>query len=239
MAPAVVFACPPEGFFSVMTAPFDSDGSGSGTMAPAVVFACPPEGFFSVMTAPFDSDGSGSGTTIATAVAIFPVSQYLAYGVREASFFGNLFDVTKLDQGVDVEVDPAGNVTGRELALRARTAFHGAATCYDSDWTLGQAYALHRVCAVPGMDETTSRGCAAKVVGACSDPIGQPLMCQFDRRAVLYPPFYDDWEHCSDETGTVWSETLSVFLHGANDIVCPEIVCPPGQPCDLCLRQGH
>ncbi len=209
----------------------------SPDLAPAVGFVCPPEGFFSVMTAPFDSDGTGSGDTAAApGTATFPVSQYVAYGVREASFFGNLFDPALLDPGVDVEVDAAGNLNRpRELSLQVQQAFHGASTCYDSDWTLGQAYAYHRVCATPsGVDPTTSTGCAAHVVGACSDyPTPPRFMCQFDRRVALYPPFYDDWQHCSDETGRVWSETISVFLHGANDIVCPQ-----GEPRQFCRRRG-
>lgn len=208
----------------------------SPDQAPAVGFDCPAEGFFSVMTAPYDSDGNGSGTNAsAPGTAIFPVPQYLAYAIREATFYGNLFDPALLDPGVDVEVNAAGEVIGREQSLRVPRAFHGASTCYDSDWTVAQAYAYHRVCAAPsGGDPTTSTGCVAHVVGACSDyPSGQQYMCQFDRRG-LSPPFYDDWEHCFDEGGTAWSETISVFLHGANDIVCPQ-----GQLSDFCQRLPH
>jgi hypothetical protein len=195
--------------------------------APAVSFVCPSKGFFSAMVAPYDSSQDASGITQAIN-ATFPASVLDVYAVREAAFFGNVFDVTLLDREIDVHIDttrPDWPVVGKERALATPRAFHGAATCYDSDWTVAKAYAYHRVCAAPSPNPLTpeaSTGCAAHVVGACSDyPDGPTFKCSFDRSAYsVYSPNYRDWEHCFDDGGALWDEPISVFLHGAGDVVC-------------------
>jgi len=201
----------------------DDEGlcDGAPSFAPAVAFTCPASGFFSVMLAPYSSAESADGIVESSTTAIFPVPQTLAYTIREAAFYGNLFSPAALDQSVNVRIEEAtGSVLGREEALRVPTAFHSAWTCYDSGWTTAQAYAYHRVCATPDdATPTMSRGCTAHVVGGCRfyPPPDPSFMCEFDRRGVMFPN-YDDYGKCHGSDGSTWYQPMTVFLYGACDI---------------------
>ncbi|WP_224360506.1 hypothetical protein [Hyalangium versicolor] len=200
-----------------------SEGSCS-TTAPAVAFACPASGYFSVMKASYESSLAASGTVQVAAPANYRLSEAQTFAVREGAYYGTIFDPKSLGTEVYVEKD---QVYIRDAVVQG-SVYRKMFSCYDSGWTNGLALATYRVCALPG----SGANCAARVAGACLDsahPIFPNSMCATDDG-----PRVDgdgDYEKCRDPSGVQWKEPVTVFLHGACDVVSSN-----GKP-DLCKRR--
>jgi hypothetical protein len=185
MDPAVSFTCPAEGYFSVMTAPWDSTLSGTAAVA----------------VTPSPS-------------ARYGLSEQQVYTVREGAFYGNIFDPKALATQVEVRVTRVGDreyyeVVGDEVVIQG-AIYRLMYSCYDPAWTNGAAYSTNRVCALPN----SGANCAATVVGACWNWSTPSLgKCAMQDGPIL--PGDGDFEQCKDPAGNVWREPVTVFLHEA------------------------
>lgn len=136
--PSVRFTCPANGgYFSVMTAPWDSDAPGTANVAvtPGV-------------QAPLSERG------------VYRIREGAFYG----NLFGK--DALRDDINVTVTLATGTRdkyVVNRPPSRQTKPIFKDLYACYDPGWVYGQAYATYRVCALPG----THEDCAATVTGPC------------------------------------------------------------------------
>jgi hypothetical protein len=78
--------------------------------------------------------------------------------------------------------------------------------CTAPEWSQGDAYATHRVCALPEQNAN----CAATVVGSCE------LCGTADAPPVLGD---GDYGNCRDPHDNIWAEPVTVFLHSPCDLM--------------------
>ncbi|MBZ4414016.1 hypothetical protein OWM54_02170 [Myxococcus sp. MISCRS1] len=183
--PVVGFTCPAEGYFSVMTAPYDSNDSGVASVA---------------------ADSSE--------LAAYPLAEAEVFGVREGAFYGNIFDSKALATQVYVEEVRQGDITRYRVvgddAVVDGAIYKRMYSCYDPQWSNGAAYSSYRVCALPG----TGANCASTVAGPCwgSATKGEGR-CEIDDGPEV--PGDGDYERCRDPFGGLWREPVTTFLHDA------------------------
>ncbi|MGE6761266.1 hypothetical protein ACQKGO_24835 [Corallococcus interemptor] len=138
--PTVTFACPANGgYFTVMTAPWDSSAEGTANVA-----------WSSAVLAPLSER------------AVYRVREGAFYG----NLFGR--DALRDDINVTVTLATGSKdryVVNRPRTRQAKPIFKDLYACYDPGWVHGMAYATYRVCALPG----TNEDCAAQVTGPCWD----------------------------------------------------------------------
>lgn len=201
-----------------------SEGSCTA-LAPAVSFICPAKGSFNVMTAPYDSGQVGTATVQVDASASYRLSEAQAFPVREGAFYGTIFDPNAL--AVEIKV-VEGRVIGRDQVVEG-SVYRRMYSCYDAAWaSSGATNATYRVCSLPA----SGSNCAAKVTGVCVDPANRTYpgsKCATDDGSQV--PGDGDYQDCKDTTGTLWTEPITVYLHGACDVVGGT-----GQS-DLCSRK--
>ncbi|HZI16638.1 MAG TPA: hypothetical protein VE153_40105 [Myxococcus sp.] len=184
-APAVSFTCPTNGYFSVMTAPWDSQTSGSASVA------------------------VGPSTS-----ARYRLSELEVFSMREGAFYGNIFDPRALATQVEVRVVRVGEreayeVVGDDAVIQG-SIYRRMYSCYDPAWADGSAYSTSRVCALPN----SGANCAASVVGPCWNAATPSLgKCATQDGPILAGD--GDFEQCRDPYGNVWREPVTVFLHEA------------------------
>ncbi|MFB1483489.1 hypothetical protein [Corallococcus sp. RDP092CA] len=136
--PSVQFTCPANGgYFTVMTAPWDSEASGTANVAvtPGV-------------QAPLSER------------AVYRIREGAFYG----NLFGK--DALRDDINVTVSLAAGSKdlyVIKRPRSHQTKPIFNDLYACYDPGWVHGRAYATYRVCALPG----THEDCAATVTGPC------------------------------------------------------------------------
>jgi hypothetical protein len=187
LAPAVSFACPTGGYFSVMTAPWDSQTAGTANVA---------------VTAP------------TTTPAAYGLSERQVFDTREGAFYGNLFDPKALAAQVEVHVTRVGDreyyeVVGDDAVIDG-SIYRKMFSCYDPAWTNGAGYSTNRVCALP----SSGANCAATVAGPCWNATSPSLgRCATQDGPIL--PGDGDFEQCRDPSGQVWQEPVTVYLYEA------------------------
>ncbi|QSQ27276.1 hypothetical protein JY651_21205 [Pyxidicoccus parkwayensis] len=149
-APATSFTCPGSGWFSVMTAPWNTVNASA--------------------TATVDVSSSVG--------ARYNLSEQEVYGMREGAFYGNVFDPAALHPKANVYVSREGDtfkVNGDDVVIQG-AIYRQMFSCYDPSWTAGAAYSSNRVCALPSSGEN----CAATVAGPCwpsaTSPIGRCIL---------------------------------------------------------------
>ncbi|MBJ6766156.1 hypothetical protein JGU66_35845 [Myxococcaceae bacterium JPH2] len=182
-APALTFECPSDGYFSVMTAPWDSAASGL-----AVVSAS------------------------STSTVQYGLSEAQVYSVREGAFYGNLFVPKALATKVEVVVHRQGDQTFYEVegddVVIPGAIYKQMYSCYDPAWVNGAAYSTHRVCALPA----SGANCATTVVGACwGNSESSPGKCASQDGSLVVGD--GDFEQCRDTTNGLWKEPVTTFLH--------------------------
>ncbi|MCG8419765.1 MAG: hypothetical protein MJE77_17670 [Proteobacteria bacterium] len=83
-------------------------------------------------------------------------------------------------------------------------------SCWDADWTEGNAYSLDRVC---GLDKTAQKHlCAAVPVGPCKGQNERGEVKQMCGKEYRPPARYFDFDDCRDDSGKQWKYPLTVFL---------------------------
>lgn len=148
--PSVTFTCPGSGgYFTVMTAPWNSEAEGTATV-----------GFTAGVQAPLSER------------AVYRVREGAFYG----NLFGR--DALRDDINVTVTLVPGEKdryTVNRPRVRQSKPVFKDLYSCYDPGWVYGRAYATYRVCALPG----TQEDCAATVTGPCwdADPTA-PRQCK-------------------------------------------------------------
>ncbi|HSP79165.1 MAG TPA: hypothetical protein VLQ93_11580, partial [Myxococcaceae bacterium] len=200
-----------------------------GTAMPAVSFTCPASGYFNVMGAPYDSSQSGTvsvgvetGTPANTA---YGSAEGEVFRYREGAFYGTIFDSKALATKVYVGKD--NKVVGRSAVISG-SVYMRMFSCYAPEWGYGEAYATHRVCALPGSGEN----CAATVTGACvsrSDPSYPASRCLMEDGPLVQGD--GDFEECYDSFEGMWMEPVTVYLHSPCDLL--------PSPAGLCAREGE
>lgn len=184
--PVVTFTCPAEGFYSVMTAPWDSDDVGTA----------------SVEVSP-DSP------------ARYALSEAQVFAVREGAFYGNIFVPEALATKVFVEERPSGGerpnykVVGKDAIVEG-AIYKKMYSCYDPAWREGAAYSSARVCALPN-PLGGGANCASTVTGPCWTTGTQAGRCEVNDGSQV--PGDGDYERCKDTTGKLWMEPVTTFLH--------------------------
>ncbi|NNC19989.1 hypothetical protein HJC22_30150 [Corallococcus exiguus] len=155
--PSVNFTCPVSGgYFTVMTAPWDSDAEGTATV-----------GVSAGVQAPLSER------------AVYRVREGAFYG----NLFGR--DALRDDINVTVTL-VAGQkdryTINRPKGRQSKPVFKDLYSCYDPGWVYGRAYATYRVCALPGTEED----CAATVTGPCwSTTPNTPYQCKTQDGSLL------------------------------------------------------
>ncbi|WP_223635759.1 hypothetical protein [Corallococcus sp. EGB] len=136
--PSVQFTCPANGgYFSVMTAPWNSGAPGTAHVA---------------VTPGVQSPLSER--------AVYRIREGAFYG----NLFGK--DALRDDINVTVTLVPGSKdqyVVNRPRSHQTKPLFKDLYACYDPGWVYGMAYATYRVCSLPG----THEDCAATVTGPC------------------------------------------------------------------------
>ncbi|WP_375746292.1 hypothetical protein NR800_17315 [Corallococcus interemptor] len=139
--PSVTFTCPAAGgYFTVMTAPWDSDVEGTATV-----------GVSAGVQAPLSER------------AVYRVREGAFYG----NLFGA--EALRGDINVTVTLVAGSKdryTVNRPKGRQSKPIFKDLYSCYDPGWVYGRAYATYRVCALPGTEED----CAATVTGPCWTP---------------------------------------------------------------------
>ncbi|NTX57462.1 hypothetical protein HUA74_41365 [Myxococcus sp. CA051A] len=184
--PIVTFTCPVEGYYSVMTAPWDSDDAGTASV-----------------------DVSADSPTR------YALSESQVFAVREGAFYGNVFDPKALATKVSVEEVQVGGERPRFVVVGDDAIIEGAIyrkmySCYDPSWGDGAAYSSHRVCALPN----AGANCAATVAGPCWGSAVKPSLpgrCEVNDGPQV--PGDGDYERCKDPYGNIWKEPVTTFLH--------------------------
>ncbi|WP_342381484.1 hypothetical protein NVS55_17780 [Myxococcus stipitatus] len=182
--PVVSFTCPAEGYYSVMTAPWDSADSGVASVA-----------------------------TTSTAVQAYALSEAQVYGMREGAFYGNIFDRKALATEVYVEEQRYGDqlkyvVVGDQVEIQG-AIYRKMYSCYDPSWVSGSAYSTHRVCALPN----SGANCAATVTGPCWGTATNPQAGKCEVNDGTMVPGDGDYERCRDNLNRLWLEPVTTFLH--------------------------
>ncbi|MFP2902377.1 hypothetical protein [Corallococcus sp. 4LFB] len=136
--PSVSFSCPSSGgYFTVMTAPWDSAVEGTANV-----------GFTAGVQAPLSERG------------VYRIREGAFYG----NLFGR--HALRDDINVTVTLAAGkrdGYVINRPPSPQTEPIFKDLYACYDPGWVSGLAYATYRVCALPD----THADCAARVTGPC------------------------------------------------------------------------
>ncbi|MFY2559807.1 hypothetical protein ACN469_19380 [Corallococcus terminator] len=184
--PVVTFTCPTEGYYSVMTAPWDSDDVGTATVEV--------------------SQGSA---------ARYALTESQVFAIREGAFYGNIFVPQALATKVFVEEvfnggeRPTYKVVGKE-AIVDGSIYKKMYSCYDPAWSEGAAYSSSRVCALPS-PLGGGANCASTVAGPCWNTATQTGRCEVNDGSQV--PGDGDYERCKDTTGKLWLEPVTTFLH--------------------------
>ncbi|MCP3104311.1 hypothetical protein LZ198_36150 [Myxococcus sp. K15C18031901] len=186
LGPVASFTCPAGGYYSVMTAPYDSATFGVATID-----------VYSKMW------------------SRYALSEQEVFAIREGAFYGNIFDAKYLATQVDViDIAPPGEkpkyvVEGDHVVIPG-AIYKNMYSCFDPAWSSPAAYAAHRVCALPN----SGANCASTVVGACwGTSASNKGKCQLDDGPLV--PGDGDFELCKDNKGKVWKEPVTTFLHDA------------------------
>ncbi|NVJ27856.1 MULTISPECIES: hypothetical protein [Myxococcus] len=182
--PIVSFTCPAGGYYSVMTAAWDSDEVGVATVA-----------------------------VLDTLRSRYALSEKQVFAVREGAFYGNIFEPEALATKVYVEEIRGGNgepsrfvVKGDDAVIKG-AIYRKMYSCYDPSWGNGSAYSTYRVCALPG----SGANCAATVAGPCWDTANEAGKCAVDDGPMVRGD--GDYEECEDIHGLLWTEPVTTFLH--------------------------
>ncbi|MBU8895169.1 hypothetical protein KRR26_06110 [Corallococcus sp. M34] len=181
--PVVTFECPSNGYFSVMTGPWDSGAA--GLTAVVASSAAPVQ---------------------------YGLSEAQVYSVREGAFYGNLFVPKALATKVEVVVHRQGDQVSYEVvgddAVVPGAIYKQMFSCYDPSWVNGAAYSTHRVCALPA----SGANCATTVVGPCwgNSETSAGKCASQDGSMVVGD---GDFEQCRDINNAVWKEPVTTFLH--------------------------
>lgn len=182
--PVVSFTCPSQGYYSVMTAPWNSEDAGVASVA-----------------------------TTSTSAQAYALSEAQVYGMREGAFYGNIFDKKALATEVYVEEVKFGDqskfvVVGDDVEIPG-AIYRKMYSCYDPSWASGSAYSTHRVCALPN----SGANCAATVAGPCWGPDSNPKSGRCEVNDGLMVKGDGDFERCKDPQGRLWLEPVTTFLH--------------------------
>lgn len=119
--PAVNFTCPASGYFSVMSAAYNSSSTATTT---SVVVK------YNFWTKPK-----------------YPQTEAKVFPWREAAFYGNMFDPAYLK--ADIYVDDDGFVHGREGLKVEGSIYSNMWACWSNNWNWATAYMNLRVCGGP------------------------------------------------------------------------------------------
>ncbi|WP_208723143.1 hypothetical protein [Corallococcus llansteffanensis] len=124
--PSVSVTCPAQGgYFTVMTAPWNSGATGTANVAV-----------------------SGGAQAPLSERGVYRVREGAFYG----NLFGT--DALRDDIDVLVTLDKRDRyVITRPTARQSKPIFNNLYSCYDPGWVYGLAYATYRVCALPGTNE--------------------------------------------------------------------------------------
>ncbi len=180
---------------------------------PSLSFTCGSDGAFAAMTGPVTSGQAVTASFSGAVGGVFPASEGQLFQVREGAFYGNLFDPSSHNSLVSVTVDAGGNVITDIPNGGSHDVFHDAWACHDGGWTLGDAYASHRLCAIATDDDgDQAELCAATPLGACTGG-GAPACASNDS----VPVGDKDFAGCTDGGGVIRSFPLTVMLHKACD----------------------
>ncbi|WP_438013557.1 hypothetical protein WMF18_21730 [Sorangium sp. So ce315] len=221
--PALRFACPSSGYFSVMSGPrMSRRPSGApgkdGAPAPRKITA------FSVASRPSAVGVSGiddlrTFEPTPFRSAVYPASEADVFRWREGAFYGNFWTEEnplhpKFTPEMN-EVDEEGNFypAPRNGAVVFRHAF----ACTGELWNDEIAYQKDRLCAGGDEDED----CVAHPVGACGDSYNiancPPLhQCARDDGGLVEGD--GDFQQCTGDGGT-WRHPITSFLHDPEDVV--------------------
>jgi hypothetical protein len=205
---------------------------------PAVKFDCPASGEFSVMMGsfsqllPYRAKPRTKGTNVAFRAEVNDI-----YEAEEGAFYGDILDPEKLNPNIVVIPGEGGRNRptlriakgdGKHTGLGDNEIYlyEDAWACHHPDWTDGQAYMLHRNCAImtvqdQGGSTVQANLCVARPLGECSKQgvVGDDpgARCQiYDSHGVLGDFDYDD---CADGNGAMRKYPVTTFLDEPCDLV--------------------
>jgi hypothetical protein len=186
----------------------NDDTLSCGTYLSRVAFTCPSAGKFTAMIASYNPYAYSYGYPGGSSGSL-PAQELEVFSVREAAWYGNVFDPAGVNG--NVWVDASGTV--HRSALPQGSVFTKMFACWAPGWTTGLATLTYRVCADP-----SGAGCAAKVIGPCETGAGVTGKC-----SGLGAD--GDYGSCSDDSGASWSYPGTSWLNAPCDGVFPQGPC--------------
>lgn len=186
-------------------------------LKPSVTFTCPSSGLFAVMKASYSSATPAlvSAPASSWGTGFYPADEMWAFTIREAAFYGNLFDWTALHAAFDVQVINPNLILGKGVQVNG-PIFGNTFACFSDQWEYGFAMASHRICGGPSADEN----CAATVVGSCGWREAPPWPYQLCAVDDGFERLGDgDYQECLDPHGRTWQNPVTTFLAEKCDAV--------------------
>jgi hypothetical protein len=191
-----------------------------------VTFTCGADGAFAAMVGPpASSSKMGSLPEGVSGAADWPASERALFALVEGAFYGNLFDPGRRHPGVTVTVSPTTGAVAFDIITAGPGAviYGDAHVCHAPEWSNPKGYMHDRLCALVVDDNDNSETlCVSNMVGPCIAPLGAGACGSADGPPIIGDRDYAD---CEDSSSQVRSWPLTVFLHGACDLVRRPSLC--------------
>ena len=197
-----------------------AEGSVCAAGTSSLSFTCGNDGGFVAMTGAPSAGQSYSGSFSGAVGGTFPATEKQVFPNREGAFFGNMFVPGAHNSLLSVTTDQNGVTTIDLLASPPgdHYVFQDAWSCHDAEWTNGDAYMSHRLCALVSDDDGDSANlCAAHPRGQCFGG-GAPVCASNDALPTLGDT---DFAGCKDGGNNVRNWAFTPQLHLPCDMLAP------------------
>jgi len=209
-----------------------AEATACGKAADTVSFTCGEDGAFAAMIGPPKghttfSQSLWSGSFAGASGAEFPAREGALFAIAEGAFYGDIFNPASRHPGVTVTINPSNGEAFTTFApgvADGDVIYQDAYACHAPEWSAGQAYMLHRLCAVvPNEGQTDDKLlCLARSLGPCTAP-DEPSRCS---TSDAQPEVGDgDYGGCEDGEGAVRDWPVTVYLHQPCDVVSSPRAC--------------
>lgn len=176
-----------------------------GSIRPYISFTCPDEGHYVVMQrdyAVYFPARTPGTMTVGQAGSLGAASEASLFPVREAAFYGTLFEGAL---GRKVSVDPATGKLMTTVVSYKAPVFERLYSCLDADWDAPDAYRTRRLCGLGGQCLSDDQGVCQR--GICAGVIDDS------------PAGSGAFTACKGADGMTYDDGLTTFLRAPCDLL--------------------
>ncbi len=187
-----------------------------GSYRPYVEFTCPVGGLYVVMQrdyAVYVPAGPRGAMTVGQVGSLGPVPETTLFPVREAAFYGTLFEGAI---GRKVTFNAATGMLETTVATYKAPIFERLYSCLDADWASPEAYRSRRICSLGGQCLSDNLGVCQ--TGVCGGVVGDS------------PVGSGAFSSCRGRDGLLYDDALTTFLRARCDLISPN-------PMDLACKR--